>query len=363
MKNSSISFLLFTLNLLGRCLCAQESGTASLSSQDTNRIDTNYVKSYKDKLIVGLWQSERRFEIVIDQKFGHDSTSSAINYVANSNKVSGVSLDFDIIGLAFGYRSLPGGNKRTGSTDYLDLGLNINTRSIRLENSFKRYTGFYDLNSPDYILPFTDSTNYFQNPSLNLRVVKTKLIYTFNKKKFALSAAYANVKRQVKSKGSWLLIGNFYSLNFYSDSSIIPTPLQPKYGVVWDGLNRMNVYAYSAGFGGTYTLIIAQNFYFNILGTFGLERQYRHYYTQPENVHFAYWKTWSASDWRASFGYNGKRFFMRLSTIYDINNYESEDMKFDMRFIAGSFDFGYRFNLKAPKPYQKFRETKIYKML
>ncbi len=359
--------LLLLICLLSTAYCqlalAQQSSSASLSTPDSNGIDTNYVKNYKNKLVIGLWQSERRFEILIDQKFTQDSVSSAINYIANSNQVSGISLDYDIIGLAFGYRSLPGGNKRTGSTDYLDLGLNVNTRRFRLENSFKRYTGFYDKNSANYIDPFTDSTNYYQDPSMNLRVIKSKLLYTFNKRKFALSAAYANTKRQIKSSGSWLLVGNFYALNLYSDSSIIPLALRPKYGLTWDGLNRMNVYAYSAGAGGTYTLVFLKRFYLNVLLSVGLESQSRHFYTAPENAHIKYWKVWSAADWRSSIGYNGRKFFMRVSSIYDLNNYESSALKFEMKFIAASFDFGYRFNFKAPKPYRKFQETKLYKML
>ena len=245
----------------------------------------------------------------------------------------------------------------------MDLGLNINTRRLRLENSFKRYTGFYDNNSSNYIKPFTATTPYFQNHDLNLRVVKTKLIYSFNKRKFALGAAYANAKRQVKSKGSWLLVGNFYSMNFFSNSSIIPPPLQKDYGTTWDGLDRINIYAYSAGFGGTYTIVFWKRFYFNFLASFGLEKQFRYYYTSPENARFVSHKTQPASDWRTSIGYNGKRFFIRGSTIYDFNHFDSPELNFDMKFIAGSFDFGYRFNFKTPKPYQKFQETRLYKMM
>jgi hypothetical protein len=348
------------------CFCSsfsQQAGSTSISSPDSGRIDTNYVRNYKNKLIIGLWQSECKFDILIDQKLVINTNGSAINYTTNSNHVSGISLDYDIIGFAFGYRSLPRGNKRTGNTHYLDLGLNINTRSLRLENSFRHYTGFYDDNTSNYTYPFTDTTNYFQNPSLNLRVVKTKLIYSFNKKKFALGAGYANVKRQIRSKGSWLLVGNFYSMNLFSKSSFIPPPLRKNYGNIWEGLNRTNIYACSAGFGGTYTLVFWKRFYFNFLATLGLESQFRYYYTAPENALYTSTKVQYAGDWRTSLGYNGKRFFIRGSTISDTNHFGSNDLKFDMKFIAGSFDFGYRFNFKAPKVYQKFQELKIYKMM
>jgi len=292
-----------------------------------------------------------------------DSGLSTINYIANSNHVTGVSLDYDILSLAFGFRSVPSGNTRTGNTDYFDIGANINTSGFRFENSYKRYTGFYDKNTPKYVQPFTETTPYFQNPSLNIRVIKSKLIYTISHKKFSLSGAYANVKRQVKSAGSVLLVYNFYALSMYSDSSMIPVPLQKYYGIVWDGLNKMNIYAYSAGAGLTRTFVIWKKFYFNVLLALGYERQYRHFYTYPDNVHYSYWKTWFAGDWRTSIGYNGKRFFIRTTSIYDLNNYESKDLKFEMKFFAGSFDFGYRFKFKAPKPYRKFQETNLYKML
>ena len=338
--------------------------SASASPVDTSKIDTNYVKLYKNQLIVALWQSERSFDLTLAQKMVADSGLSTINYIANSNHVSGVSLDFDILSLAFGYRSVPSGDKRTGSTDYLDFGFNINTSGLRFENSYKRYTGFYDKNTPKYVQPFNlDSTPYFQNPSMNIRVIKSKMIYAISHKRFSLSGAYANVRRQVKSAGSVLLVYNFYGLSMRCNSSIIPPPLQKYYGPVWDGLNRMNIYAFSAGAGLTRTFVIFKKFYINFFGSLGLERQYRHFYTYPENAHFRYWKTWFAGDWRTALGYNGKRFFIRATSIYDLNNYESNDLRFEMKFIMGSFDFGYRFNFKPPKPYRKFQETKAYKML
>lgn len=102
-------------------------------------------------------------------------------------------------------------------------------------------------------------------------MVKSKLIYTLDKKRFALSAAYANVKRQVKTRGSWMVIRNFYSMNLFSDSSIIPKPLSGYYGKHWDGFNKMNVYAFSAGLGGTRTLYSSKNFSSMYLPLWGLK--------------------------------------------------------------------------------------------
>ncbi len=345
-------------------LFSQQDGTvASASLNVPAKTDTNYIRSYDDKLILGLWQSESSFDMKLDQKMKISNGKSAMDFIANSNHASGVSFDYDVIGFDFGYKSIPSGDKRTGNTDYTDLGLNISTSGFRFENSFRRYSGFYDKNTPNYVVPFTDSTNYFQNPSMTISQVKSKLIYTLKRKRFALGGAYANNKRQVKSAGSVLLIFNFYSLSMKSDSSVIPSPLKNFYAPVWDGFNKMNVYAFSSGAGLTRTFVIFKKIYFNVLFGLGLEMQNRHYYSLHEGGQINYWQASLASDWRTALGYNGKKFFIRITGIYDFNTFDSRDLKFGLQYYVGEFDFGYRFNFKPPKPYRKFQETKLYKFI
>ncbi len=346
---------------------SQHSGNVTATRSDTSRVDTNYVKSYKDKLILGLYYSERRFLINMSaQDSGHTVPGSTISYIANSNHITGISLHYDIIGLAFGFRSVPSGNLSTGNTKYLDFELNLNSQRWRLENSFRNYKGFYDNDTSLYFkkaLP--DTLKYFlQVPSMNLRVIKSKFIYSFNKRKFSLGAAYSNINRQLKSKGSWLIIANFYSLNLHADTSFVPRPLRTHYDTIWDGLNRMNIFAGSAIFGGTYTVVMWKRFYVNFLLTGGFETQYRDFYTQPENKMQSYWRTTTAADFRLAIGFNSKRFYIRNTSTFDINNYDpTKDIKIGTVYYAFSFDVGYRFNVKTPKPYKKFQGTKLYDLL
>lgn len=356
-------FFLLRLCFISFWINAQTSDTLHTVPQKLSYIDTNYVKTYRNKLVVGLWQSERSFNIQLDQTKTSTFGKSSINYIANANHVSGIALDYDILSLSFGYRSIPAGNSRTGNTNYTAWGFNINTNGLRVENSYRRYTGFYDNNSGNYIHPFTESTPYFQNPSLRLRLIKSKLIYAFGKKKFALGAAYSNTKRQVKSHGSWLVTGNFYSLKVTSANSMIPQQLQSYYKPDWNGLDYIKVNAYSLGFGCSYTLVFFKVFYFNFLASLGIEDQYGNLSSMPYNTKIKYHKVRGTIDWRTAVGYNGRRFFIRLTNIIDSNNYSNDILKIDMQFIATSFDFGYRFNFKPPKPYKKIQETKIYKML
>src|ERR1051326_4689652 len=337
--------------------------SGSVTSHDSLKTDTNYIKSYDDKLIIGLWQSENSFDITLAQKMKIDTGKSTINYIANSNHISGISFDYDVIGFDFGYKSIPSGDKRTGNTKYTDFGFNINTSGFRFENSYRNYSGFYDKNTANYTHPFTDTTKYFQNPSMTISQLKSKLIYTIRHRRFGLGGAYANSKRQVKSAGSVLLIFNFYSLGMRSESSIIPPPLQKYYSPMWDRFNKLNVYGFSSGAGLTRTFVIFKRFYFNVLLGMGLEMQNRNYYSLYQPGQINYWQTWVAGDWRTALGYNGKRFFIRSTAIYDFNNFESSALRFEMKFVMAEFDFGYRFNFRPPKPYKKFQQTKLYKFI
>ena len=146
MKRSNLMiknrFLLFFICQLPTAYCqlvfSQQSSTGTAEISSSIGIDTNYVKCYPNKLIVGVWQSVRSFDITLAQKMTRDSGRSTINYIANSNNVTGISLDYDILSASFGYKSVASGDKRTGNTDYLDFGLTLNTKGLRFENSYVR---------------------------------------------------------------------------------------------------------------------------------------------------------------------------------------------------------------------------------
>jgi hypothetical protein len=362
MKSLFIVPLLYLL-LFALPLFSQESGAnkVRVSAGQSDKLDTLYVQSYEDKLVVGVWQSSKTFLLDVNERMtGYMGVNTAVGYVANSKSVSGFSMDYDIIGLSFGFRSLPSGDETVGNSKYVDFDLTINTSGFRFENSYRRYIGFYDDNSPNYIKPFDESTHYYQNNDLRLRITKSKIIYLFNKKKFALSAAYANTKRQIKSKGSWIAVSNVYNLNLSDPNQILPTPLMSFYGADYSNLNRLSTTALSAGLGATYTFVIFKRFYFNFLFSLGLETQHRRYFFYQNTQKESSFNLRPASDWRLAFGFNAKRVFMRTTVVYDFNNYSSKKLSLELRLYTFSLDLGYRFNFKPPTPYKKFQASKLY---
>ena len=326
--------------------------------------DTNYIAKYPSRLILGLYQSARHYDILLEQFVTKDTFNgkpSNANYFADANNVSGFSFDYDLIGFSFGYNSVPSyTSRKVGKTTYYSYALNFTTKGLRVENSIKSYKGFYDKHSPVYDSTFSDTGRYFQNPSMTVFTYKTKAIYIFKKRKFSLSSAYSNTARQLKSSATWLLIGNIYGLKMHADSSLVPRPIQSFYGTVWDDMNRMNVVGFSAGGGLSGTLVLWKKLYVNFLLGAGLEGQHRLYTTLSGDGSLAVWQPSFAADWRASAGYNGKKFFVRFSNVIDFNYFYTSAIHITQQYYSGEFSFGYRFYVKTPKVYKRFQDSEVY---
>ncbi|MEW6469619.1 MAG: DUF4421 family protein [Bacteroidota bacterium] len=337
----------------------------SLKPVKTYNYDTNYIRKYPERLVIALYQSSRHYDIKINQMVTPDTfpgKHSLINYFADANNASGISVDYDIIGFGFSYKTVSAQpESKVGKSTYYSYSLNFNTRGFRIENSIKRYKGFYDIHSPVYDSAYSDSTRYYQNPSMKIFTLKTKVFYMFNKKRFSLSSAYANTARQLKTAGTFLLVGNVYGYNMTADSSIIPRPIQHFYGSVWNDMNKMKVFGMSGGCGYSANLVLWKRFYFNFLLSLGLEMQHRQYTTFSGDGSLSIWQPSLAGDWRASLGFNNRNFFIRIANVIDYNYFYTDKIKIDQQFISGEFTFGYRFRFKTPRPYQKFKDTEIYK--
>jgi hypothetical protein len=329
------------------------------------KYDTNYIAKYYDKMVLGLYQSAGHYDILMEQLVMQDTfrnKPSNANYFADASNVSGISFDYDIIGFSFGYKSVSANpESKVGRTTYYSYGLSFTTKGFRLENSIRKYKGFYDKHSYVYdSLAFNDSTHYYINPSMSVFTVKSKCIYTFNKRKFALGSCYANTARQLKSAFTWLGIGNVYGIKMSADSSLVPRPIQPFYGTKWDDMNQMKIIGFSVGGGFSATIVLWKRVFVNLLAGTGLDIQHRYYSTFSGDATLSIWQPSVASDLRGALGYNARRFFIRIDGINDFNYYYTDFVHITQRYYAGEFTFGWRFNVKPPKLYRKFQETKVY---
>jgi hypothetical protein len=324
--------------------------------------DTTKYVMYKDRLVVTLFTSWRQFDYSFDQNFTTlDSGKSETHYLADANSVSGFQLDYDKLSLSISFKSAPSNVAIKGNTVYKNFNFSFGGNKWILETSYRDYKGFYDLNTASYDTSFKRGNPYFQIPSMQVQQTKAKFMYFANHKNFAYKSGYSYTCRQLKSAFSWVYGGNIYQSKHSVDSSFF-SPVIRKWYDREANLNRLNVVGISAGIGASWNLVLFKRFFSNLTFNLYAEPQWRTYQRTDGSVSkLCYFS--SSGDARFSFGYNGRNFFIALNSFNDFVYLNSTKLNIVSKFISGSFSYGYRFKVKSPKIYDKFKATKLYQLI
>lgn len=331
-----------------------------------NTIDTNYIRKFPDRFIVTLSQSYRQYDLQFTQTIAQDTGGiAAPKMLADANVVTGLSFDFDKISFSFGLKSTPPTDDvihKKGNTKYSTLGLSFTFYRFRFECSYRDYHGFYDVKSPLY-MPHFDSTGvYYQNPSMDVRSIRIKSLFIFNKRRFSYSAAYFNTQRQMKSAGSFLIVDNLYDFLVTADTSIVPGPTRMFYGQ-YGAMNYYRVQGLSIGPGYSFNLVLFHTLFFNATLTSAFDFEHRNISTYNGSYSHAYWKTGAAGDVRLALGLNGKRMFVSITYRGDFNSYVNNGMHIAPGYHSVDFNFGYRFKMRRGRLYKKLNENKWYQLI
>ncbi len=326
--------------------------------------DTTKYEKLNDRFIVAYFQSVKSFNSEIGQVTLKDSLNqSSFNYFAETNTSQGVELNFDKINLQIGFKSRsPKATDKYGQTDFFNLGFNFGGNRWFIESSYRRYTGFYDRNTPNYDTSFKRTGQYTLQPNMNAILAKVKFLYFTNSKKYSFRSGYACNYRQLKSAASWVLSGNIYNNQQTNDSSFIPL-IGRKYYRHFADLNSIRVTGFSANAGFTFNLVLFKAWFFNLLATIGPEQQWRKYGLINQGSGTTYSFLSLSGDVRSSMGLNLKRFYLLYSFTIDYTAYNNYIIEYNSRYISNNFTFGWRFKAKTPAFYKKFQQTKFYKKL
>ncbi len=256
---------------------------------------------------------------------------------------------------------MPQSSPQKGKTTYNSLGFSFGGNKWLLETSYRRYKGFYELNTGKYDPDFKTTGIYYQNPDMLNASLKAKFLYFFKHHKFSYKAAYSCNYRQYKSAFSWVFVSNMFYTTMNTNYSFAP-PNVRKYFGQYENMNELNVAGISGGFGGSLNFVIFKSLFLNLTLLGGLEpqqRSYRHTDGQISKLGFI----GISGDFRSSFGYNGKRFYLMITSLNDVSYMNRPQLNIRNKYVSGAFSFGYRFKVKAPDFYKKFQNTKIYNML
>ncbi len=322
--------------------------------------DTTKYEKYDRVIIVGLFQAYRNFSNEFSQFMNADTLgTSAHNYQAESNLISGISVCFDKFSFAFSTRSNPPeGNSLKGGTKHFNLGFNISNNRYIVETYYRRFVGFYDKLHPVY----SDSTkktlqSYNLQPNLLSALFNARYMFFTNHQRFSYKSGFGCNYRQKRSAGTWILGSGLNVYNLHNDSSFFSMESRPFYND-YGSLNGFRSIGIGAQVGAAATIVLFKAWFVSGYFTAGPEHQWRTYSFSGVNKNISYF-SWSGTA-RLSAGLNLKRLYFLFSYSNDYAWYDNSFIKFRSNSITGNVAIGWRFNVKIPKFYQNFMNSKIY---
>tara|TARA_Y100001958_G_C21234223_1_gene560348 strand:+ start:119 stop:1078 length:960 start_codon:yes stop_codon:yes gene_type:complete len=159
--------------------------------------------------------------------------SNPIHFKPNLNNQFFVSATLEgLIGVSWGFKTPnnEGDQLKRGETTYSDWRFTFPFEQFRIDAYWVQYKGFYIENSAD-VDPSWDSTGpYVHDSNLQNRSAGIRFTWVHDPKSFSLVSAIDQTDLQKSSGGSWLygmsVVEDFYT----SESEIIPSAVQSRYG-------------------------------------------------------------------------------------------------------------------------------------
>lgn len=325
--------------------------------------DTTYYTSYSHKLNIYMGFSRLNYNLDISSLYKHPyKYPTNISYTTYTplNYSFGFSYDKFSFGIGFAKKYDYDSTQSKPKTQYTAYNFSFGGNKFIIEPYYVKYKGFHDANTSKNDTMFKKHNRYHADPSMSITSIKTNAIYFFNNKKFAYRSMSGYTYRQLKSAGSWLLIGNVYYTSMRSDSIIYPKSVE----LAYDTLKKLNGFSiYGGSIGGGYGHIFAfgkkKRFFIGFTAglMLGMQRQ-KVYFKDSVSVEKS--KTAGAFDVRFSTGWTSDVFFFVVYANADRVQMKYEKLTFTPYTVPVSIMMGFRFNVKPPRPYRWFMGTKLY---
>jgi hypothetical protein len=163
----------------------------SFNSFCQTTVDTTYIKTYDQKMLIRGIVSSNSIEIEDDNK--HYKPNNPLN----------IGLGFALKNTALNFRSdfglVQAGGKKRGKTKAVDFQVHHYGRHFLLDLFYQNYKGYY-----------REDKEIELYPELAAQEIGAEGSYLFNGNKFSVKAAFDQSEKQLKSVGSFVLGGGIY---------------------------------------------------------------------------------------------------------------------------------------------------------
>jgi hypothetical protein len=245
------------------------------------------------------------------------------------------------VGLSLGFPTSPREIALYGKTRFWDFQINMYGEKFNYDFNLQWYKGFYQSNPEDFDKNWNVSSGYPQLPDLRTFNIGMNAYYLFNHDKFSYQAAFVQTERQIKSAGSFLLMGSTFHTSIKSDVDLLPSsnPLEKNQGTNFRR-GYFNILSVAPGY--AYTFVINENFYVSPSLLWGLSLRQQAYVIDGERSFGV--GIGQKINFRLAAGYYGKQFFAGFNFIWDNNRMGMENVRLSTSAVNIKLFVGYRFN-------------------
>jgi hypothetical protein len=303
------------------------------------RADTNYVKSYKNQLTMGVFIAAPISTLTLTPK---DSTIRPTTYKTNMASIIGFTVGYKSIYASVGFRAPieASQSSKLGKTYFKAFAIGTQKTRFSIRFDYRKTSGFYNSDSLVYNTS-TQTNNYLKRADVNTKQYMLSGLYNFSWKKYSYLSSFNFSEHQLKTRVGFIIKSSFSSNHLKSDSSLINlTNTAP----VSDGIQQLNYTSFIVGPGMGLNVVVAKRVYFSLM--LFLSYNFVGYKLIDNNNNTLYKSTSITAffEQRVALGYHSKRFYAGLKFTADQIQVQTTDYKVGNLFGALTLDVGYRFN-------------------
>ncbi|MDF2438125.1 MAG: hypothetical protein K0Q95_2501 [Bacteroidota bacterium] len=337
-------YLLILFSVLAFSCYAHENRRAKDSTNIYQKVDTNYVVSFKDLLNVKLFAVVRTNSFTVSDR---DSLSS-IQYTINTKLNMGIGFTFKGVGFDIEY-SPPGLNNddaKYGKSSQFAVSTSANGRKFIYDVYYRQYNGFRT--TAMYNVANDTVFDYSKRADIRNYHAGFTLTYVFNNKRYSSAAPYSLSQKQRKSAGSFLLGTYAFLYGLTADSIIYPDSVFRSFRKELQ-FSAAASYTFGVSCGYTYTLVFGKkkNWFINIATLPGISYQQFYSVNAFDKSTFTNNTAAFSLQSRLSMGYNRKNYF--IGVYWMGNNFVlGDDKQASIQYKYGTFKFyyGHRFDIR-----------------
>jgi hypothetical protein len=332
---ASVIFLACSITLMGQ---KKLKVSAPFTSYDSSR--AYYIKPYPDHFFLWPVLKQRRLQFTLQ-----DIPDRNKKLVYRSNKPYSLGIGMYLFEVVLELTAAIPLNTRSeeiyGESHARDVQLNLFGKQWGIDLVYQRYEQFY-ITDPDSEI--AGGIAYPQRPDILTRNMGITGSYFFNHRKFSFRSSYNYADRQLKSAGSFMVLGGVTGFKAQGDSAIIGGGYSGDFSGDAD-IMKFKSSTYSLAPGYTYS-VVHKGFFINAALAFGPGLNWLQHISE-NGAEGKYFRITSFYTGRVAIGYSGDRIFGGLSFVLQENSPKFETIQ--LKTSTGSFKilFGYRFREKG----------------